>query len=140
MALAMFFCNESAICCNCCFCPESVFHFSILSLPILTLAELVACWICSTIAFRSEPCEAAGLGEGCVCGCAIAPYPAQNRKRMIAANAVFMGEHTPALLEMRPADLRVTSLRAFNRPPQRAYSLKRHSIEYTKASGPCRAG
>ena len=63
MALAMFFCNESAICCNCCFCPESVFHFSILSLPMFTLAELVACCTCNIIAFRSGAC-----GGACLCG------------------------------------------------------------------------
>src|SRR5689334_8077334 len=102
-ALAMFFCKDSAICCNCCFCSASVFHLSIRSLPIFTLVELVTCCISCRMALRlvaaGAVCCGCGAdcircaGEDCVCACAAAPYPANN-KRAVTANAVFMVKHS----------------------------------------------
>src|SRR5579864_1949064 len=92
-ALAMFFCNESATCCICCFCWESVFHFSIRNFPKLTLAELVAFWTCRRIVFRSG-CDASCICWGTGACCAIASKPTHKIRTKITALAVFMGENS----------------------------------------------
>src|SRR5580765_4430467 len=102
-ALAMFFCKDSAICCNCCFCSTSVFHLSIRSLPMFTLVELVACCTCDRMALRSLAGGAVcccGCDAGCIrwageaCACAAVLYPTTIKRAVTAANAVFMGEHS----------------------------------------------
>src|SRR5207302_7542973 len=130
-ALAMFFCNVSATCCICCFCWESVFHFSIRSFPRLALAELVAFWTCRRMVFRSV------CGVSCVCWgmgacCPAAPNPRQKIRTKITVLADFMGEHSCKYLRCESPTAGLLPNAPFSSHCCRSRRALRNLIEYTK--------